>query len=144
MLAGYLLAQLEQREVVQAKRRAVTAHYHHALAPYAERLGFTTMPADPPERESAYHMFYVLLPDKQHRDAVLGRLRERRVQATFHYVPLHTSDAGHMFAARETECPVSTDISGRLLRLPFHNNLTAGDLDRVVAAFVESVAAGVA
>jgi dTDP-4-amino-4,6-dideoxygalactose transaminase len=44
-----------------------------------------------------------------------------------------------MFAARETDCPVTTDISGRLLRLPFHNNLGADDVDRVVAAFVSSV-----
>ena len=142
VLAGYLLAQLERREVIQAKRCAVTEHYHRTLAPHAERLGFTTMPAHPPERESAHHMFYVLLPDQERRDAVLARLRERRVQATFHYVPLHTSDAGRVFAARETECPVTTDISGRLLRLPFHNNLTSADLDRVVSAFLESVAVG--
>ena len=85
------------------------------------------MPARPPERQSAYHMFYVLLPD-QRRSATRcsARLRERGVQATFHYVPLHSSDAGRMFAARETECPVTIDISGRLLRLPFYNNLSAG------------------
>ncbi|MET1059879.1 MAG: dTDP-4-amino-4,6-dideoxygalactose transaminase [Nocardioides sp.] len=140
VLAAYLLAQLEQAAVIQAKRRAITEHYHHALSPQAERLGFTTMPADPPERESAFHMFYVLLQDRRQRDAVLRLLRDRGVQATFHYVPLHTSDAGRRFAARETACPVTTDVSDRLLRLPFHNNLTTDDLDRVAAAFLESVA----
>ena len=39
---------------------------------------------------------------------------------------------------RETECPVSRDISGRLLRLPFFNNLTGADLDRVTTAFLEA------
>ena len=77
VLAAYLLAQLEQRDVIQAKRRALTEHYTAALAPHAERLGFTTMPAHPPERQSAYHMFYVLLQDKPQRDAVLAGLRER-------------------------------------------------------------------
>jgi dTDP-4-amino-4,6-dideoxygalactose transaminase len=139
VLAAYLLAQLEQRDVIQAKRREVTEHYHRALAPYADELGFTCMPAAPPERGSAYHMFYVLLRDREQRNATLGALREKGVQATFHYVPLHNSDAGRMFAARETDCPVTTDISGRLLRLPFHNNLGADDVDRVVAAFVSSV-----
>ena len=102
------------------------------------------MPADPPERESAYHMFYVLLPDQAAPRRGARPAARAGVQATFHYVPLHTSDAGRMFAARETECPVTDDISGRLLRLPFHNNLTADDLDRVVTAFLESVADGVA
>ena len=51
----------------------------------------------------------------------------RASQPTFHYVPLHSSEAGRKFAARPTECPVTDDISGRLLRLPFYNNLTAAD-----------------
>ena len=32
--------------------------------------------------------------------------------------------AGRRFSARPTECPVTDDISGRLMRLPFYNNLT--------------------
>jgi dTDP-4-amino-4,6-dideoxygalactose transaminase len=139
VLAAYLLAQLEQRDVIQAKRREVTEHYRRALAPYADEHGFTLMET-PPERESAYHMFYVLLRDREQRNAVLGSLRDRGVVATFHYVPLHNSDAGRMFAARETDCPVTIDISGRLLRLPFFNNLSAGQIDRVAESFVASVA----
>ena len=65
-------------------------------------------------------------------------MRKAGVQATFHYQPLHTSDAGRSFAVRQTDCPVSQDVSDRLLRLPFHNNLSDPDLDRVVAAFLEA------
>jgi dTDP-4-amino-4,6-dideoxygalactose transaminase len=36
---------------------------------------------------------------------------------------------------------VSRDISDRLLRLPFWNNLTGPDLDRTTAAFLEATAA---
>jgi dTDP-4-amino-4,6-dideoxygalactose transaminase len=61
------------------------------------------------------------------------------VQATFHYVPLHSSAAGRRFAAREADCPVTTDVSGRLLRLPFHNNLTEDDVERVVETLLEAV-----
>ena len=34
-------------------------------------------------------------------------MRKLGVQATFHYLPLHISDAGRTFAVRDTECPVS-------------------------------------
>jgi dTDP-4-amino-4,6-dideoxygalactose transaminase len=114
--------------------------YRAALAPYADEHGFTIMET-PAERTSAYHMFYVLLDSRDRRNAVLGSLREEGVQATFHYVPLHSSDAGRRFAARETECPVTDDISGRLLRLPFYNNLSAPEADRVVEAFLAAVSA---
>ena len=51
-------------------------------------------------------------------------MREQGIRTTFHYVPLHSSDGGRRFAARPTECPVSSDVSGRLMRLPFFNTLT--------------------
>jgi dTDP-4-amino-4,6-dideoxygalactose transaminase len=138
VLAAYLLAQLEQRESIQARRGALTEAYAAALAPYADELGFTLM--ERPERcDPAHHMFYVLLSDNERRNATLHGLRDRGVTATFHYVPLHTSDAGRSFAARETECPVTTDISGRLLRLPYYNSMTPGERDRVVEAFLETV-----
>jgi dTDP-4-amino-4,6-dideoxygalactose transaminase len=138
VLAAYLLAQLEMREVIQAKRRAVHERYQAALAPYEDETTFR-LPAQVGDRESAYHMFYLLLPDRERRDAVLSAMREAGVQPTFHYVPLHSSDAGRRFAARRTECPVAEDVSGRLLRLPFYNNLGADDSDRVVAAFLAAV-----
>ncbi|MGH8968927.1 MAG: dTDP-4-amino-4,6-dideoxygalactose transaminase, partial [Actinomycetes bacterium] len=140
VLAAYLLAQLERRTEIQDKRRAVHEHYARGLAPHAEELGFE-LPDPPPDRESAYHMFYLLLPDRDRRNAVLESMRASGVTPTFHYVPLHSSDAGRSFAARPTECPVTEDISGRLLRLPFYNNLSTDDIDRVVAAFVSSLSA---
>lgn len=137
-LAGYLLAQLERRGSVQGRRRALWERYHAAVAPEAERLGLT-LPVVPEDREQAYHMFYVLLPDNPTRNAVLSGLREQGIQATFHYVSLHTSDAGRRFAARETHCPVTVDVSGRLLRLPFFHSISAEDADRVVATFLATV-----
>jgi dTDP-4-amino-4,6-dideoxygalactose transaminase len=115
-------------------------HYAAALAPYAEELGFEVMQV-PEDRGSAYHMFYVLLPDRAQRNDVLESMRKTGVQATFHYLPLHSSDAGRAFAVRETECPVSVNVSERLLRLPFHNNLTVPEIGRVAAAFLGAASA---
>jgi len=140
VLAAYLLAQLEQREVIQAKRRSIHERYAAALSPYAEELDFQLMQV-PEGRGSAYHMFYVLLPDRDRRNDSLEMLRKLGVQATFHYLPLHTSDAGRAFSVRETECPVSEQISDRLLRLPFYNDLREHDIDRVVTAFLDTASA---
>lgn len=140
VLAAYLLAQLEKREVIQAKRRSLHEHYEAALAPYAEELDFELMQV-PEDRGSAHHMFYVLLPDRDRRNDVLESMRKSGVEATFHYLPLHASDAGRAFTVRETQCPVSEDISGRLLRLPFYNDLGGRDLERVTTAFLDATSA---
>jgi dTDP-4-amino-4,6-dideoxygalactose transaminase len=81
-------------------------------------------------------MYYVLLEDRATRDRVLDTMRAHDIHPTFHYIPLHTSDGGYRFVARLSDCPVTTSVSGRLLRLPFHNALTADDVDRVVETFL--------
>ncbi len=138
MLAAYLYGQLERRHAIQAKRRAVFERYERLLAPHSAELGLR-LPVVPPGVESAFHMFYVLLPDHATRNRVLSEMRAQRIHPTFHYVPLHSSDAGRRFAARETDCPVTVDVSNRLVRLPFYNNLTADDIDHVVAVFLDAV-----
>lgn len=139
-LAAYLCAQLERGHVIQAKRQAVFERYAQLLAPHADELGFS-LPVVPDGSDPAYHMFYLLLPDGSARDCVLAGMREKGVHPTFHYVPLHDSDGGRRFAARETDCPVTSDISARLVRLPFHNNLGEADARRVVETFVSSLSA---
>jgi dTDP-4-amino-4,6-dideoxygalactose transaminase len=139
-LAALLLAQLEQRDAIQGRRRAVFERYLEGLAPYADELGLR-LPHVPEDCEPAYHLFHVLLPEASMRRAVMGDLKAQGIGTAFHYVPLHDSDGGLRFAARHTECPVSTDVSSRLLRLPFHNLLTPADCDRVVEALVASVRA---
>ena len=83
-----------------------------------------------------YHLYHVLLPDRPTRDRAMAAMRAGGVMATFHYVPLHSAPGGRRFAARPTDCPVTDDVSGRLVRLPFHNALTAPDLERVVETFL--------
>lgn len=140
VLAAYLFAQLEKREVIQAKRANVFRRYADALEPVADELGIR-LPVVPDHCVPAYHMFYVLLPTRSVRDAVLAAMRSDGVTATFHYVPLHSSEAGRRFARRWTDCPVTDDISGRLLRLPFYNDLTEADQARVVDSLVHAVRA---
>jgi len=134
VLAAFLYGQLEQREVILAKRRSVFECYEQLLKPIAEEFGLG-LPIVPADRDQAYHMFYVLLPDRPTRDFVLTSMQQEGVQPTFHYVPLHSAPGGVKFAARPTECPVTDDISGRLLRLPFHNNLSIEEANRVVDTF---------
>lgn len=140
-LAAQLWGQLEKREQILAKRRAVWERYAAMVAPLAAEHGLS-LPVVPDGADQAFHMFYVLLPDRALRDRVLAGMVARGVHPTFHYVPLHSSDAGRRFSDAPGSCPVSTDVSGRLLRLPFYNNLTEAQGDRVVAALRAALADG--
>jgi dTDP-4-amino-4,6-dideoxygalactose transaminase len=43
------------------------------------------------------------------------------------------SDKGQEFGGKAGDCPVTEDVSDRLLRLPFYNDLTEADLERVLS-----------
>ena len=138
VLAAYLLGQLEQRDAVQDKRRGVSERYAAALAPYADELGFEVMRV--PRRPG-------LGPPHVLRPALPPRPAQRRARADAQggragHLPLPA--AAHLRRrallrgrGRPTARSPRTSAS-RLLRLPFHNNLSDPDLDRVVAAFLEA------
>jgi dTDP-4-amino-4,6-dideoxygalactose transaminase len=129
LLAAFLLAQLEGRQEIQTKRRRVWEYYWRHLQSVAQKE--VRLPVVPAECEQAYHMFYLILPSLEVRQALIAHLKEHGVLSVFHYVPLHLSAMGMKFGAQE--CPVTEDLSSRLLRLPFYNDLTEDDQAEIVA-----------
>lgn len=136
LLAAFLLAQLEGRHEIQKKRQNIWEYYRENLEAWAEHQG-ARLPVVPPKCEQTYHMFYLILPSVQYRQALIAHLKERSILSVFHYVPLHSSEMGRKCAACEAQCPVTDDLSARLLRLPFYNDLTEAELARVVEAVTE-------
>jgi dTDP-4-amino-4,6-dideoxygalactose transaminase len=136
ILAAYLLAQLEARDTIQARRKRIWEFYAAHLAAWAENCN-VRLPVIPSYCEQPYHMFYVLLPSFEERQALIDHLKARGILSVFHYLPLHLSDMGQRFGARPDACPVTQDVSDRLLRLPFYNDLTEADQARVVTAIYE-------
>jgi dTDP-4-amino-4,6-dideoxygalactose transaminase len=137
LLAGFLLAQLEARDAIQGRRRDVWHRYEDGLAHWAAAEG-VQLPAVPAECEQAYHMFYLVVRSPAIRDSLIEHLRSRGILAVFHYVPLHLSRMGQEHGGRPGDCPVTEDLSLRLVRLPFYADLTPelqGEVMDAVRAF---------
>ncbi|HYG65826.1 MAG TPA: dTDP-4-amino-4,6-dideoxygalactose transaminase [Thermoanaerobaculia bacterium] len=133
LLAAFLLAQLEQRDAIQERRRRIWERYQEGLASWAAARG-ARLPVVPPHCTQPYHLFYLLLPTTRERDALIEHLRELHIQAVFHYLPLHLSPMGRCLGGREGQCPVTEDVSGRLVRLPFFPGITGEEQERVMEA----------
>jgi dTDP-4-amino-4,6-dideoxygalactose transaminase len=136
MLAAYLYAQLEVHEKIQAKRQQVWEYYHEHLQDWAQENGIR-FPIVPDHCDQAFHMFYLLLPSLEKRQALIAHLKAQDIVAPFHYLPLHLSEVGRKFGGKEGDCPVTEDVSDRLIRLPLYNDLTEADLARIVKAVRE-------
>ena len=131
LLAAFLLAQLEDWDDIQIRRRAVWNHYFTSLQGLASSHGIG-LPVVPPHCDQAYHMFYLLTRSLSERTALIRHLKDRDIHAVFHYVPLHLSSMGVRFGGQPGQCPVTEDISDRLLRLPFFNAMTREEQDCVI------------
>jgi len=136
IVAAYLCAQLEHCDEITAQRLRTWEHYAQALAPLAQQ-GRMRLPCVPAECRHNGHMFYVILADAAQRDPFLAHLKQRGVQAVFHYVPLHTSPMGQRFGGRAGQLPVTEDLSERLVRLPCYYGLTRPEQDRVIETMFE-------
>ena len=133
LLAAFLVAQLEARDRIQSRRRAIWEAYANGLSAWALREG-ARLPFVPPHCDPAWHLFFVVMPDEAARARMLAHLAGLGINAVFHYVPLHLSPMGRRFGGRPGSCPVSERASARLLRLPLHLGLTDEDVARVVDA----------
>ena len=136
VLAAFLYAQLEARATIQAARRRVWTCYNERLRGWAEANG-VRRPVVPEECEQPYHMFYLVMPTPAARGALIAHLKSRGAMAVFHYLPLHLSPMGLRGGGRVGQCPVTEDVSARLVRLPFYNGLDETDQARVVEAVLE-------
>lgn len=114
--AAYLWAQFEDADKITADRMRTWKQYDEAFRP----LGRFEVPFIPKECEHNAHMYYIKTKDLEERTALISYLTENGIKAVFHYVPLHSSQAGRRFGRFCGEDVYTTRESERLLRLPLY------------------------
>lgn len=138
--AAVLTSQLESFDEIQAKRSSIWQAYADELSTWATDHGWTTMHV-PPGAEHPSHLFYLLAPDRDERNALLEELRGKGIVATFHYVPLDTSPAGVRYGRTPIACEQTAAFASRIVRLPLWAGMTDKHVERVVAGVKSSVRA---
>jgi len=133
ILAAYLFAQLECWQEIQEKRTTIWNHYQQELQPWAEERS-VHLPSVPVYCNQPSHMFYMLMPSLEERQALIAHLKSQDIYAVFHYLPLHLSDMGLKFGGKAGDCPVTEAISDRLVRLPLFYEMSNDDQGRVIDA----------
>ena len=143
LIAAFLWAQMQEADDITQRRLAMWARYHEAFAGI-EREGLVRRPVLPPTCQHNAHMYYLLLPDLERRTAFIGHLRQKGIGAVFHYVPLHSSDAGLRFGRASGAMTETDAYSERLVRLPLWVELTPDLIDSVIEASIEAASGSTA
>jgi dTDP-4-amino-4,6-dideoxygalactose transaminase len=133
VLAAFLYAQLESWKVIQARRKALWERYDEHLADWCRERGIRR-PVVPDHCEQAWHMYYLLMPSLDERTAFIQRLRAQGIWAVFHYLPLHLSEYAQRWGGKAGDCPVTENVSDRLVRLPFYTSMKEEEQLQVIRA----------
>lgn len=117
--AAYLWAQLEVAQQITDDRMSTWNMYDEAF-----RNGkYFEVPFIPKECQHNAHMYYIKVKDLEERTKLIHYLAEAGIKAVFHYVPLHSSQAGRMYGRFHGEDVYTTKESERLLRLPLYYHI---------------------
>jgi len=128
-VAAFLWAQLENMAQIQARRLEIWRQYEQLLKPLAEK-GLAQLPKIPPYASNNAHMFYLVCNSLEQRTHIIDTLKKDKIQAVFHYLPLHESPYyGPHHDGRVLENV--TRYADCLLRLPLYYDLTPELVERV-------------
>lgn len=139
LVAAFLSAQLEEAVAITAERQSIWKRYHEAVADIEAYDIGVRRPIVPAHCEHNGHLYYLLMPDRDSRDSLIAALRAKEIQAPFHYVPLHSSEAGRRFGRSAGPLPITDSVSERLIRLPLWSGMTIDEQEQVIASVHSSI-----
>jgi dTDP-4-amino-4,6-dideoxygalactose transaminase len=137
VIAAFLWAQMEQADVITARRMALWDRYHAALAPL-EQQGKLRRPVVPADCVQNAHMYYILLESLDKRSEIIAELKGQGISSVFHYVPLHSAPYGVKHSRHHGDMSNTDQLSDRLLRLPLWVGLES-EQERVVGALCQAL-----
>lgn len=128
--AAYLWGELEAAEIIYEDRMRSWDTYWTQLSPLAGK-GCIELPVIPEHCVHNAHMFYIKTRDLEERTKLIQHLKEHKIGAVFHYIPLHSSEAGKRFGRFHGEDRYTTRESERLLRLPMYYGLKKDEIEKI-------------
>jgi len=132
IIAAFLYAQLENLTRIQDRRRQIWEWYRAGLAPLAD-AGFLRLPPVPAFATNNAHMVYVVCRHAAEREGLINHLKDKGIQAVFHYLSLHASPY-YRDKHDGRPLPRSDQYSDCLVRLPMYYELTQAQVETITAA----------
>lgn len=129
IVAAYLYAQLEQLDIIQARRKEIWQRYYRNLQPLVQSSKIK-IPLIADYANNNAHMFYLVCENLEQRTQLISTLKENGIHAVFHYLSLH--DSPYYQPLHDGRALVNSDhFSDCLVRLPLFYELTDEQVDYI-------------
>jgi dTDP-4-amino-4,6-dideoxygalactose transaminase len=133
--AAILSTKLRHLSAWNAARRRLAAVYRRELLQVLDRIQ-----NEPEAACSVYHLFVL---EVTHREAVIPGLAAEGIATSVHYpTPLPLLPAYARFGMTPGDFPVASQMTSRILSIPLYPEMTASQIESVVAAVTKTVTGG--
>jgi len=131
--AAFLFANLEQAQVIKVRRCAAWQLYFDSLQTLADQ-GLISLPVIPKGCDHNGHLFYLKTQSAEIRAQLINYLRQQKIHAVFHYLPLHDTEMGELHGKFIGDDRYTLEVSQRIVRLPLYYDIQDDDIERVTQA----------
>lgn len=130
ILSAIALEQMKKLNEITMLRRKKAKIFLKKLWRLSSKI---VLPKESEEVFGNWHIFAIRTP-KIVRDKVISGLRSYGIEASFHYLPLHSSMMGRKLGYKAGDFPISEEVASTLIRLPIYPQLKNSEIDYIVAA----------
>ncbi len=134
--AAYLWGQLECVDKILKYRLKCWNFYHENLKEL-ESKDFIVRPTVSSGCIQNGHMYYIKVSDLSTRTVLLDKFRKAGILAVFHYVPLHSSQAGKRLGFMHNSDIHTTSESEKIIRLPLYYGISKEEQTNVLNVLLE-------
>ncbi len=134
ILSAIALEQIKKLDLITELRRKNAEYLLSKLHHLSSKL---ILPHEPRDSYGNWHIFAIRVP-RTMRDKVISGLRSYGIEASFHYLPLHSSSMGKKMGYKAEDLPVTEEVSATLLRLPMYPALKKSEIN-YMAAVLEKI-----
>lgn len=129
ILSAIAFEQMKKLDKITSLRQKNAAYFLKRLKKLSSKV---ILPQSTEGSFGNWHIFAIRVP-RLARDKVIGGLRSFGIEASFHYLPLHTSKMGKKMGYKVGDLPVTEEVAATLIRLPMHPKLKKSEMDYIVA-----------
>jgi len=136
MASALGLIQLKKLDENNEKRKKIVEEYRKQLKGISE----ISIPFENYKERSSYHIFPILLVEGVSRDEFIERLKEKGIQTSIHYPPIHLfTYYKEKFGYKKGLLPKTEYVGDHLVTLPLHPCMYEKEVDCITKAVKDSI-----
>lgn len=130
LLASLINIQLDHIDRINKDRKHIASEYTKLFKSLKHPVYVPVIPNG--MTKPNWHIYAIRFEKKSTRDTFVRKMREKRIDVTTHYVPLHSSPMGRKLVGR-VALPVTDMVAETMVRLPIYAGMTERELEYVIS-----------